>query len=454
MYLKRTKFLIVGISKSGYFATKLLLSKGAECYIYEKDQNGRAKKFIDELILTGATIINGENLQDAIERIDVVVLSPGIAIDSEIPIMARRLKKNIIGELELGYYFCPQTIIAITGTNGKTTTCSLVDFVLNKAKINSCLAGNIGIPLCSQCENAQNYQVAVTEVSSYQLETIAKFTPHIACVLNVSPDHLSRHYNMDNYLYLKSRILKNLRESEFAVLNWDDERIREFSINTRAQCVYFSLTEEIDGAFYKEGAIYWKGELIINAEEIALKGGHNLQNVLACVCICKLMGVEKEIIKEGLEQFKGVKHRMQIITEKKGVTFINDSKATNPDSTLSAISSMESSFILLIGGQEKGEGYENLFDKISKCEKIKEVIIFGESREKLYKIASQKQVKRISLTSCFDSAVKFGFEIAKKGESLLLSPACASFDEFSGFEERGERFIELVEEKTENKKCV
>ncbi len=443
MYLKRSKFLIVGISKSGYFATKLLLSKGAECYIYDKDQNGIAKKFIEELCEKNANLVNGENVEDVISRVDTVVLSPGIPIDNEIPIMARRMKKNIIGELELASYFINSPLVAITGTNGKTTTCSLVDHALKKANIKSYLAGNVGIPLSSYCDN-EECEIGVVEVSSFQLETVARFCPHIACVLNISPEHLNRHYQMENYVYLKSRLLKNLRESEYAVLNYDNEKIREFSINTRGQIVYFSMCEEVDGAYYLNNKIYWKGDFIVEANEISIKGGHNIQNVLACICICKLLGVEKEVIREAIKEFKGVKHRLQKITEKDEVLYINDSKSTNPDSTFAASVAMKKPFILLFGGQDKGSGYEKLFFDLSANEKLKEIVIYGASRDKLYKAASEKLRKNINLTTDFERAVKLAFACVSKGDAILLSPGCSSFDEFSGFEERGEKFIEMV----------
>ncbi len=443
MYLKRSKFLIVGISKSGYFATKLLLSKGAECYIYDKDQNGVAKKFIEELCEKNANLVNGENVEDVISRVDTVVLSPGIPIDNEIPIMARRMKKNIIGELELASYFIKSTLVAITGTNGKTTTCSLVDHVLKKANIKSYLAGNVGVPLSSYCDN-EECEIGVVEVSSFQLETVARFCPHIACVLNISPEHLNRHYQMENYVYLKSRLLKNLRESEYAVLNYDNEKIREFAINTRGQAVYFSMCEEVDGAYYLNNMIYWKGDFILDANEISIKGGHNIQNVLACVCICKLLGIEKEVIREGIKEFKGVKHRLQKIAEKDGIAYINDSKSTNPDSTFAAAVTMETPFVLLFGGRDKGSGYEKLFSDLSANEKFKEIVIYGGSRDKLYKLASEKLGKNVNLTTDFERAVKLAFVCASKGDTILLSPGCASFDEFSGFEERGEKFIEMV----------
>ena len=452
MYLRKSKFLIVGISKSGYNACKLLLMRGAECYLFDSDLNGKAQKFIKELIDKGAKLANKENIEDVISICDIVVLSPGVPIDNEIPILARRLKKNIIGELELGYYFTKSPIVAVTGTNGKTTTCSLIDFILKKAGINSCLAGNIGTPLTGECEKIDEKGIFVVEVSSYQLETIAKFTPHIACIINISPDHLTRHYNMDNYVYLKSRILRNLRESEFAVLNADDERITEFTQLTRAKPVFFSMAKEVDGAYLIDNKLYFKGEFIMDADKFALKGGHNLQNALVAICVCKLLGIEKDAIVNGLSEFRGVKHRIQEISRKEGIVYLNDSKSTNPASTISALSVIKSPTILLLGGREKGEGYDELFEKIKANPFIKEIIVYGECKDKLYNFAKRSFIDNVSVVKGFETAVKLAFLCLKEGYVLLLSPACSSFDEFENFEERGDRFIELVKIHTGEKK--
>ena len=446
MYFKRSKFLIVGISKSGFSACKLLLSKGAECYVFDHNQNGVNQNLIEELLSLGAKSTNRENIEDVISLCDVVILSPGIPIDNEIPILARRMRKNIIGEVELGSYFTKGAIVGVTGTNGKTTTCSLIDYILKKAQFDSFLVGNIGTPICKECEKTQENSISVVEVSSYQLETIAKFAPHIACVINISPDHLSRHYNMENYIYLKSRILRNLRESEYAVLNADDQRIKEFSTQTRGKAIYFSMVGKVEGAYLLENKIYWNGDLILDAGEIALKGGHNIQNALVAVCVCKLLGVEKQIIADGLRTFKGVKHRIQVIESDDGITYINDSKATNPNSTISAISMMKERFILLLGGREKGGGYEELFNKIKENRLVKEVILYGEARYFLYEISKKEEIGEVCVVNNLQRAVRLALSNISKGEVLLLSPACASFDEFEGYEERGERFIELINE--------
>ena len=445
MYLKQSKFLIVGMSKSGISSCELLLLNGAQCWIYDKNFDEKIEKNIQECLQLGATLVNKENVEDVIAIVDIVVLSPGVAIDSEVPIIARKLRKNIIGELELGYYFMRGAIVGVTGTNGKTTTCSMIDYILNNAGYKCNLAGNIGIALTKVCKDSQLEDVSVVEVSSFQLETIARFAPHVACVLNISPDHLSRHYNMDNYIYLKSRILKNLRESEYAVLNADDAIVNEFSKNTRAKSIYFSMVKEVDGAYFLNGEIYWKGERLCNMDDLALKQGHNIQNALATICVCKILGVEKDIIVDGLCTFKGVKHRLQEVLICNGVKFINDSKATNPASTLSAINSIKDKFVLLLGGRAKQGGYEELIESLKNNPNFSELIVYGECNEMLFNLAKKNKIQRVNLTHNFEQAVKLAFAI-RDINCVLLSPACASYDEFSCFEERGEKFIELINE--------
>ena len=445
MYLKKSKFLIVGMAKSGVSACELLLSFGAQCWVYDKNLDERTEKNIQKCLSLGANCVNNENIEDVISLVDIVVLSPGVPIDNEVPIIARRLRKSIIGELELGSYFTRGAVTAITGTNGKTTTCSMIDYILKNAGCKSNLAGNVGVPLTKVCNDSDWSDITVLEVSSFQLETIAHFTPHIACILNISPDHLSRHYNMDNYVYLKSRILKNLRESEFAVLNADDPIVNDFSINTRAKCIYFSMAKEVEGAYLINGEIYWKGERLCAMDSLSLTQGHNVQNALASICVCKILGVENNLIVNGLCSFKGVKHRLQEFATYNGVRYINDSKATNPASTISAVNSIKEDFVLLLGGRAKQGGYEELFECLKGLEHCKELIIYGECAQMLYEIAKEYQIKRISLTHDFEKAVRLAASV-KCVNCVLLSPACASYDEFNCFEERGDKFIQLISE--------
>ena len=284
MYFKQEVFLIVGIAKSGVSCGKFLLSKGAKCYFY--DSNLKSEEVYLEITKLGGEIIKEEQLDDVLSKITILVLSPGVPIDSSIPKRARALGKRITGEMEIGAEYLKNPILAVTGTNGKTTTVYMLEHILNLANIKAKAVGNVGLPLTELCSKEES--LAVTEVSSFQMETCNRIMPHIAVVLNITPDHLSRHYTMDNYVFLKSKLLRNMRESEFAVLNHDDAIVKGFSEKTRAKILYFSIKEEVLGAYLKEGRLYFNKEEIIKEEELFLKGKHNIQNALACIVCCKI----------------------------------------------------------------------------------------------------------------------------------------------------------------------
>ena len=299
MIFENNSFLVVGLSRSGISATKLLLSKGAKVEIYD-DLDGeiivRAK---EELSSLGATVVGDNDIEKMVKRNDVIVLSPGIPIDNKLPLCARKEGKRIIGELELGQYFLRCPFIAVTGTNGKTTTVSIINEIISLSGKKSLCSGNIGVPLTSVCESIGEKDCTTIEVSSFQLETTHLFTPHIACLLNVTSDHLNRHYNMENYVFLKSKIFSNMRESEFAVLNYEDETCKKIASNLRCKKIFFSDEREVDGAYALGENIYFKGEKVLPSSSVKLSGKHNLQNVLCAVAVCKLLKIDNEIIEKG-----------------------------------------------------------------------------------------------------------------------------------------------------------
>lgn len=444
MYLKRDKFLIVGISKSGIESTRFLLKRGATCYIYDDGCDNRVAKDCKALEEEGAVKVDKTEVFDLLAGVDVVVLSPGVAIDHDIPIKAKKLGKRIIGELELAYNFCNVPIIAVTGTNGKTTTCTLIDEVLKSARLKTKLCGNIGTPFISVVEDAKEIDVAVVETSSFQLETVSAFAPHVAVITNVTPDHLSRHYNMENYLFIKSRILHNLKESEYAVLCYDDPLVVRLAEKTKAKVLYFSTKTQVNGSYVEDGKVYFKGKAVASLDDLPISGEHNVLNLLATVCVAKIMGLSDEEIVDGVKSFKGVKHRIQYVATKKGVDFVNDSKATNIDATCKAIESLAKPTVLLLGGKDKGIAFDGLFEKI-KNSKVKSVVVTGESRYSILEGAKSVGYESVSVTEDFFVAIDLARLIAKEGDSVLLSPACSSFDRFSDFEHRGEEFIRYVE---------
>lgn len=443
MNFNRQSFLIVGMSKSGVSATLFLLERGAKCYIFEELSTPKIQENISKLIDKGAIKTSRKDVEGVLETIDVVVLSPGVPINHFIPIKAKELGKKITGELELGLSQFPYPFVAITGTNGKTTTVSMVDYTLKTGGYSSKALGNIGVPVTSV--NLEKTDIPIVEVSSFQLETVSLLCPHISVILNLSPDHLERHYTMENYVFLKKRLLKNLTESEIAVLNYDDLTVRSFADDVKAKVFWFSLTEKVNGGYLDGNTLCFKGEKIINISDLKLTGECNLMNALATIVICKLLGCPNEIIANALTTFKGVKHRVETVAEFDGVTYVNDSKATNTEACINAIKQMTNPTVLILGGRGKGESYDKLFDFIKKSV-VKEVVLVGEERFKMLNSAIKLGFLGISTVANFSLGVKIAMQIAKKGDTVLLSPACASFDEFSSYAERGEYFCKIIEE--------
>ncbi len=444
MDIKTQKFLVLGISKSGYAAADYLLKNGAVTYLFEELNTPKITAAIEKLTAIGGKLIGKEQAFSLMRDIDVVVISPGIPINYDLAVEAKNQGKRLIGELEFGFaQFNPLTI-AVTGTNGKTTTVSLINEIFATCGRKSVLVGNVGVPVSGEIETVDKSTVVVTEVSSFQLESIKAFCPHIACVLNIAPDHLERHYNMENYVFLKKRLLKNLTESEYAVLNYDDEVVRGFAEDTRAKKVWVSTIQEVDGAYAKDGKLYYKGEYIVDKAELTLKEEHNVQNALFAIVACKLCGAKSEDVALALKTFKGVRHRMEFVAEKGGVKYVNDAKATNTASTISALSSLTMPTVLILGGSEKGETYDVLFQKVKESP-IKHVILTGASRYRMLESAGRVGVHDITVTGDFTGAIKIAALFAEAGDCVLLSPACASFDRFSDFEERGETFKQIVE---------
>ena len=445
MYFCEQKFLIIGLKRSGFFACESLLARGAKCFVYDEKLTGEAAKNAEILVKDGAELVKKEDIEKLAEKLDVAIISPGVPIDDDVPVICKKAGVNVIGETELGFITAKCAFAAVTGTNGKTTTCCLIDKILSVAQKPHFLEGNVGTPLTRFQEEMQNEKsVCVLETSSFQLESVARFAPHISCVLNITPDHLNRHYNMENYVYLKSRITANQRESEYAVLNYDDETVRGFANLTRAKKVFFSVKEYLAGGACVFGDdLLFKGEKIAEISKIPLKGSHFYSDVLAAVSVCMLLGVPVEKIREGLYGFTGVAHRMQKAGEFNGVTFINDSKSTNPDSAKVALESFKSPLIWLVGGKDKGEGYAELFEKAKTCN-VKAAVCFGSSAAKLFNVAAEAGFKEIYAFPDMARAAEYSFAMAEAGDCVLFSPACASFDEFSGFEERGEKFVSLV----------
>lgn len=445
MFFGNQKFLVAGMSKSGESSVRFLLARGAEVYMYDDVINEGVSAVMRTLGDLGAHMLTAETLGEGVELCDILVLSPGIPIDTTLPVAFRRQGKSIIGEEELGALFLRATAVAVTGTNGKTTTVTMIDEVLKACGCHSVACGNIGNPLVQEVENLGFNDFAVIEISSFQLETLTSLRPHIAVVTNVTEDHLNRHYNMENYVFLKSKLLRNLRESEYAVLNYDDERVRGFAQNTKARVIYFSARERVDGAYFESGSLYFRGEKILDIGEMLLGGLHNVYNALACLAVAGILGLDKKKVAQAVCAFKGVRHRIEKVREVNGVTYINDSKGTNVDATVKAAQTMQEATVILLGGKDKGYEYEPLFEAL-KSTSVVHAVIYGENRFRMLNAAMKEGFTGISLCDEFITAVRLAQLIAKPGQNVLLSPASSSFDSFANYEERGEAFRQMVEQ--------
>lgn len=443
MYLKRQTFMVVGLSKSGCSATEFLLSEKANVYIYDDIYSDRVLQTVKTLEEKGAKRVEKEDLPTIMEKCDALVLSPGVPIDHPIAVAFKRNRRAVIGETELATRFMRCPMIAVTGTNGKTTTVSMLTETLLKGGFSAYACGNIGSPMIDYCHLTHD-EIAVAEISSFQLETLQTIRPHIAMVLNITEDHLNRHYNMENYVFLKGKLLKNCTETEYAVLNYDDPIVRGFVEKTKAQVVYFSVKERVNGAYYEEGALYFGQEKILPIADLPVGGLHNVQNALAVIAAAKIMGVKNEDIVSALTDFKGIKHRVELVATVDGVAYINDSKGTNVDATMKAIEAMKADTVLLLGGKNKGYDYEKLFSALP-TGKVVHVVLYGENRFSLLKAARACNYDAVTLCDRFDFAVKVAALKAKTGQNVLLSPASASFDEFANYEERGDAFVAIVQ---------
>ena len=444
MYFERQTFLVAGLSRSGTAAAEYLLLNGAKVYVFDDVEDANVAEARAALTQKGCIGIRREELSEAVELCDILVLSPGIPVDHPLPVAFKKAGKRIVGESELGAVALKCPVVAVTGTNGKTTTVTMLESILRTAGKNAVACGNVGKPITSCIKSLGEDGVAVAEISSFQLETLTSLRPHIAVVLNVTEDHLNRHYNMDNYVYLKSRLLKNSTESEYAVLNYDDEIVKGFAEKTKAKVVWFSIKQRVEGAYLSDGWLCYNGERILSWEEVPVDGLHNAANALAALASARLMGAGNASIIAALKSFKGVRHRLEKIGQCGGVTFIDDSKATNVASAVKALGSIKGETVLLLGGKDKGYSYEPLFDAMRNSSVV-HAVLYGENAFRILDAALKKGFTQVTLCRPFPLAVRVAYLTAKRGQNVLLSPASASFDAFKNYEERGDRFREVFE---------
>jgi len=445
MELKDKRALVVGLGKSGVASAVFLKSRGARVTVSDSKPEAELRKEILLLLEHGITVETGSHGDRTFREQDLIVVSPGVPYDAPMLIQARHLGEQVIGEIELAARFLPGPIAAVTGANGKTTTTSLAGEILAAANLPVLVGGNIGTPAISFADQAGPETWIVLEVSSFQLETIVDFRPHVAVILNITPDHLDRHKTFANYVNAKARIFENQRADDFAIVNADDATSAGLSDRTRAVLFRFSRKKEIDkGAFVRGEQIFFRDgqreREIMPLGEIPLKGAHNLENVLAGVSVGMLAECQPEQIRQAVQNFKAVEHRLEFVAKIAGVDYYNDSKATNVDATIKALESFPANIHLILGGKDKGSDYTVLNDLLRA--RVKRVYTIGAAAGK---IESHIQgAAEIDHSETLENAVQRASASAVAGDIVLLAPACASFDQFQNYEQRGSVFKEAV----------
>ncbi len=440
--LEGKRILVLGLAKSGLAAAKLLHRMGGSVTVNDRnslEENEAAA----ELNSLGIRVVDGGHPVELLdEHFDYIVKNPGIPYS--IPFLQLAMEKGvpIITEVELSAWITTSPFVAITGSNGKTTTTTLIHRMLQESGKNPKLAGNIGTVSCEVAEKSDGHQPIVIELSSFQLLGIETFRPRVAVLLNLFDAHLDYHGTREEYGAAKARIFMNQTEEDFAVVNYDDAEVVELARGTKAKTVYFSIGQQLEeGAYVHDGGLYMKGTEIISLEDITLPGKHNLQNILAAVAASKLTGADDEAIRRVLTTFTGVEHRLQFVSEINGRKIFNDSKATNILATTAALSAFEQPVILLAGGLDRGNGFDEL---IPYLDRVKGVVAFGQTAEKIKDSAEKAGIKHIKLVDNVEQAVPAAYELSARGDVILLSPACASWDQFKTFEERGDMFVKCV----------
>ena len=439
-----------GTGVSGMGAVKLLSETSADITLYDgndkADRDEILKKIPDDCDLR---LIIGEMPDEVVKETDLLVISPGVPIDSDIVKLFEKENVPVWGEIELAYNFEKGTVFAITGTNGKTTTTTLVGEIMKKYNNQTFVVGNIGNSYTSEVLKTTKDSYTVAEISSFQLETIREFAPKGSAILNITPDHLNRHYTMENYAAVKESITKNqwkVREDDYCVLNYDDKVLREFG-KTIKNPVYFSRKEKPSKGAYLDGRIirYFDGKddyEVMSVDDMHLFGNHNYENVMAAIAMTIEAGVPLNIIINVIKDFMGVEHRIEYVRDKNGVTYYNDSKGTNPDSSIKALEAMSRPTILIAGGYDKHSEFDEFIEAFDN--KVKLMVLLGQTADKIEETAVRHGFTNIIKTDSLEKAVKICAENAVSGDVVLLSPACASWGMFKNYEERGKLFKEYV----------
>lgn len=429
MNIKGKNVLVYGLGKSGRSALDLCKRQGANCLAFDNDLTKRAN------------LNENEKWESDFSLADVIVLSPGIPATSSEIMDIRLLGKQVISEIELGYQFCNTEIIAVSGTNGKTTTTMLIDEVLRAGAIHTVAVGNIGTPFCDVCDRLKPYETAVVEVSSFQLETVNEFVPDVAVLLNIAPDHLDRHNCFEDYIATKAKLFANQSDCDLAVINDDDEHIAKLKPQIKAKIVPFSLTKKVDGVYIENGYVRYFDKPVLCADELQFKG-LEMENVLAMVAVAMGKNIHPFVIACALKKFIKPEHRIQFVRFAGGKKYINDSKATNINATLCACGTTSNNTLLILGGQEKDDDFRLLFENLPKT--ITRIFVTGENAKSIEHTAKVMGFRNISVFETLEESVQSS--VSSEEQTVLFSPASKSFDRYKNYAERGKHFAKLVGE--------
>ena len=445
------KCLVIGSGISGAAATALLEHKGADVILYDSSDKLSEEDMRRRLPRgSKAMCVAGELPEEIRRQIRTAVLSPGVPVDIPLVAALQEQGAEILGEIELGYTEEKGRVAAITGTNGKTTTTTLVGEImkthLGEEKV--FVVGNIGNPYTSECLKTRPDTVTVGEISSFQLETVHSFRPRVSAILNITPDHLNRHHTMEAYVSAKESIAANQTGEDICVLNYDNRYTREFGARCHARAVYFSSSEALEEGYYLEGAKIIKSlggrrqELMDIHEDMRLVGLCNVENVMAAIAVAEGMGVPMDTILKVVRDFRAVEHRIEFVASKGGVDYYNDSKGTNPDAAIQGIRAMSRPTVLIGGGYDKESDYDEWIESFG--DKVKWLVLIGQTREKIAECARRHGFSKIRFADTFGECLRLCTELAENGDAVLLSPACASWGMFPNYEERGRQFKEYV----------
>ncbi len=447
--MKDKKVLIVGMGKSGIAAAQALLYLGAKVYVQDsKPASDIEPQLVNFLAGRDVTCYFGE-VPACLDEIDMMVLSPGVPPELNFVQEAVAKGVEVIGELEIAYRVGNGNYVAITGTNGKTTTTTLVGEIFKNAKRKTYVVGNIGVAVISMAVNAEPDSWLITETSSFQLETTKYFKPKISAILNLTPDHLNRHHTMENYGAAKAKVFQNQDKDGYYIANYDDPGSFELSKQCKtAKVVPFSIKKKLSyGAFVEGGRIVilnddGKKITLCRADELKIPGNHNLENALAAAAISYFAGIEPAVISDTLKSFGGVEHRLEYCGQVDGVKFVNDSKGTNPDASMKAIDAMKENIILIAGGYDKGSDFTDFIKSFHG--RVKHMVLLGKTAPKIKEQAEAAGFTHITMAKNMEECVTAAFKLAEPGDTVLLSPACASWDMYTCFEQRGEHFKHCV----------